>query len=173
VLEAIAPLAGVHLDVYGAGTERAALEATARELALGARVRFHGFASYDELPDIYRSFDALVVPSRRTARWVEQFGRVAVEAMASGVPVLASADGALPEVVGDAGMLVPEDDVQAWRRAISDLRDDLGARSRLALVAQARAQRWSWPRVAHAHRALYDAAISRAGEEADENVPSR
>ena len=86
---------------------------------LGDRVAFHGFAIHDALPDVFRSFDALAVPSLRTPRWVEQFGRVAVEAMASGLPVLASADGSLPEVVGDAGVLVPPGDVRAWREALA------------------------------------------------------
>ena len=107
LLGALAALDNVHLGIYGDGPERQALEARASQLGLGERVRFYGFAPHAELPDVYRRFDALAMPSQRTTRWVEQFGRVAVEAMASGVPVLASADGALPEVVGDGESFSP------------------------------------------------------------------
>jgi len=155
VLEAIAPLDDVRLEVYGDGPERGALEGTANRLGLADRVKFRGFAAYTELPDVYRSFHALVVPSQRTERWVEQFGRVAVEAMASGLPVIASDDGALPEVVGDAGVLVGATDVAAWRRAIVSFRDDEDTRASLAAVARARAGCWSWRRIAQIHGDFY------------------
>ncbi len=169
VLGAIAPLADVHLDVYGDGPERGALESRVDELGIRERVRFHGSAGYAALPDVYRSFEALVVPSQRTSRWVEQFGRVAVEAMASGLPVLASADGALPEVVGGAGILVPADDVSAWRVAIETLRDDPDARRHLGVAARKRAKRWSWGHVAETQLGLYaDAIAGRNNDVSDE-----
>jgi glycosyltransferase involved in cell wall biosynthesis len=155
VLEAIATLDGVRVDVYGDGPERSVLEATALRLGVGDRVRFLGYAPYTALPDIYRSFDMLVVPSRRTPGWVEQFGRVAVEAMASGVPVIAGNNGALPEVVGDAGLLVDADDLSGWRRAIESLRDDATTRARLGAASRDRAERWSWAKIADAQLAFY------------------
>ncbi len=172
VLEAIAPVDGVRLDVYGDGAERSALESAVDRLGLGERVRFHGFAGYTALPDVYRSFDALVVPSQRTPRWVEQFGRVAVEAMASGLPVLASADGALPEVVADAGVLISPDDVLAWRVAIEELRDDAAMRSRLGVAARNRAQRWSWAHIAETQRGLYADAVAGRNDDASDEMPA-
>jgi glycosyltransferase involved in cell wall biosynthesis len=68
------------------------------------------------------SLDALVLPSLSTRDWCEQYGRVITEAMASGVPVIASNSGAIPEVVGDAGIIVNEGStpefVAALRRVI-------------------------------------------------------
>ena len=72
----------------------------------------------DELAGVYRRFDVVAVPSLETPSWIEQFGRVAVEAMASGVAVVASDSGSLPEVVADAGILVPPGDVGALAGAL-------------------------------------------------------
>ena len=82
LVDALVGIEDVHLDIYGDGPERQNLESQTVQLGLAERVRFRGFAPYAALPDLYRGFDALAVPSLRTKRWVEQFGRVAVEAMA-------------------------------------------------------------------------------------------
>ena len=160
LLDALVSVEDVHLDIYGDGPERQALETRASQLGLGERARFHGFAPYAELPDIYRGFDAVAVPSLRTKRWVEQFGRVAVEAMASGVPVLASADGSLPEVVGDAGILVPTGDAAAWRAAINRIAADPELRERLGKAGQEQAHRYGWRAIARAQMDFYLDAIS-------------
>ena len=85
------------------GPESERLAAMADTLGIGDRVTFHGYV--DEEPDPRRlsRVDVLAVPSLPLPGWIEQFGRVVVEAQASGVPVVASASGALPDVVGDAG----------------------------------------------------------------------
>jgi glycosyltransferase involved in cell wall biosynthesis len=80
---------------------------------------------------------------------------VAVEAMASGVPVVASASGSLPEVVGDAGLLVPPGDPAALRAALRDLAGNPERRRELGGRGRARAARFSWSSVAQAHLALY------------------
>ena len=86
-------------------------------------------------------------------------GRVAVEAMASGVPVLASDSGSLPEVLADAGDLVPPGDVAGLADAIVRLRDDPVGRARMAVAGRDRAAHFSWPAVAERHRALYEEMI--------------
>ena len=82
---------------------RPTLERAVDDAGATARVSFDGFHDQGGLAAVYQRFDVVVVPSLDTPSWVEQFGRVAVEAMASGVAVVASRSGALPEVVGDAG----------------------------------------------------------------------
>jgi glycosyltransferase involved in cell wall biosynthesis len=85
-----------------------------------------------------RQCDVLVGPSRTTPRWKEQFGRMLVEAMACGVPVIGSTSGEIPNVIGDAGLVVPEGDGVALRTAIARLRDD--ARERRDLAERGRAR---------------------------------
>ena len=115
--------------IVGDGPEREAIERAGSAISASTeRVTLRGFAAHDDLPDLYRSFDVLVVPSLETPCWIEQFGRVAVEAMASGVPVVASDSGSLPEVLGGAGVLVPPGDVGApGRRARAPARRPIGA----------------------------------------------
>jgi glycosyltransferase involved in cell wall biosynthesis len=84
-----------------------------------------GAVDQAEVPAFLSSLDVLVVPSRTTPTWAEQFGRVVVEAMWAGTPVVASDSGALPEVVGNGGAIVPEGDVAALARALRDLADPL------------------------------------------------
>ena len=67
----------------------------------------------------WQGIDLLALPSLTTPRWAEQFGRVLVEAMARGVPVVGSSSGAIPEVIGDAGLIVPKAMPRRWRRRFS------------------------------------------------------
>ena len=102
----------------------------------------------------------LAVPSLETPAWIEQFGRVAVEAMASGVPVVASDSGSLPEVLADAGVLVPPGDAAALAGALERLRDDRSERTRLADAGRRRSSYFSWPAVAERHHALYEEMLA-------------
>ena len=75
--------------------------------------------SYEQMPSLLKALDVLVLPSVTILPLHrEQFGRVLVEAMAAGVPVVGSSSGAIPEVIGDAGLVVPERDPARWRGAI-------------------------------------------------------
>jgi len=96
----------------------------------------------------------LVVPSRTTRGWKEQFGRVAVEAMAAGVPVVVSDSGALPEVVGDAGIVVPEGDRAALTTAVDRATAEAG---RLGCLGRERArEKYRWPVVAQQMIRMYE-----------------
>lgn len=147
------------LDVVGDGAHGEALREQATRAGLQDRVRFRGFVDHGALPALYRSFDVLVVPSLPTPSWEEQFCRVAVEAMACGVPVVASASGALPEVVGPGGVLFRPGDAGDLRAVLHDLDRDPVRRAELSRTAKASAHRFRWEAVADRHRALYDAVL--------------
>ncbi len=75
------------------------------------RVRVLTGVAHDDVPEHLNAMDLLCAPSQTTTRWREQFGRMLIEAMACGVPVVASRSGEIPHVVGDAGLVVDEADV--------------------------------------------------------------
>jgi glycosyltransferase involved in cell wall biosynthesis len=105
---------------------------------LGARVEQRGHVPSGEMPTVLRRMDVLVLPSRTRPNWQEQFGRVLIEAMACGVPVVGSDSGEIPNVIGPAGLVFPEGDAEALRQALSRLRDDSALRARLSSQGRAR-----------------------------------
>src|ERR671933_2077943 len=139
LLEALAGLDGAwELRVVGTGEARAQAEALAGRLGIAQHVVFMGQQPSTAMPAIMRQFDVLVGPSLTTPRWKEQFGRMLVEAMACGVPVIGATSGEIPNVIGDAGIVVPEGDSVALRTAIARLRDDPAQRRDLAERGRAR-----------------------------------
>lgn len=127
-------------------------------LGLRARVRFTGRLSAEEIVRLYAEATLAVVPSL-----YEGFGLPAGEAMACGVPLVSTSGGALPEVVGDAGLLVPPGDPEALAAAIAALLDDPERRIDLALRGRARiCAHFRWPAAAEALTDLYRTAIADA-----------
>ena len=114
----------VNLIVIGAGPERTALQQLAVRLQISERVVFVPWLPSMEIPERLRCLDALVLPSRTTSNWKEQFGRVLLEAMASGVPVVGADCGEIPSVIGDAGLLFPEGDSAALAVRLLRLMED-------------------------------------------------
>jgi glycosyltransferase involved in cell wall biosynthesis len=106
------------------------------------------------LDALYRGAAALVMPSRS-----EGFGLPALEAMARGCPVVASRAGALPEVVGDAGILVPPGDADALAAALDRLLTDDSLAATLAAAGRRRAATFTWSACTAAHLAAYHAAL--------------
>ncbi len=127
--DALAPL-DASLLVVGEGPARRDLE---RRVAAwpGSKAAFAGAVDHADIPDYLAFLDALVLPSRTTPAWAEQFGHVLVEAMAAGVPIVGSSSGAIPEVIGDAGLIFPEGDVEALRRQLQTLLTDESLRKTL------------------------------------------
>ena len=137
------------LLLVGDGPARESFAQMLDAFGLTSRTRFTGAVGYEQLPELYRQMDIVVVPSRTTKRVREQFGRVIVEAMASGVPVIGSDSGAIPEVIGDAGLVVPNADADALAVAIRQLLTNGELRRELARAGRERVERhYSWEQVA-------------------------
>ncbi len=125
LLEAVAGMpSSVRLSLVGSGSLRPQIEQRARSLGVAHRVSLSPPVSSTEVPTVLRRFDVLVLPSRTTPSWKEQFGRVLVEAMSCGLPVVGSSSGEIPNVMGDAGLVFPEGDVVALREALERLYND-------------------------------------------------
>lgn len=151
LVRAIAQLSGADLELLIVGRPGFAVDAPLtdherqlRTLAAqsGADVRFRTFVPRPELPALLRTADVFVVPSR----WPDPSPLTVGEALATGLPVVASRIGGIPEAVGDAGILVPPDDPAALAEALRGLINDPESRSALAAKARARAEQrdWSW-----------------------------
>lgn len=158
LLHACAGLQGDwQLQLAGSGSEEAALLRLAGELGVTDRVQFVGRIPSAEMPAFYRQLDMLAVPSRTTPTWKEQFGRVLIEAMACAVPVIGSDSGEIPHVVGDAGVIFPEGDVDALRAYLQQLHDDLAQRARLGQAGRSRVlERYTMARIAEETVGLYE-----------------
>jgi glycosyltransferase involved in cell wall biosynthesis len=114
LLQAVARLPGIwRLQIAGEGPERRPLEKQAQQLGIQDRVSFDGVISSTQMPAYLGQLDVLVLPSRTLPNWKEQFGRVLIEAMACEVVVIGSDSGEIPHVIGQAGLIFPEDDVDA------------------------------------------------------------
>lgn len=134
-----APATRLHLIVAGDGKERARLLRLTSALDLEAEVTFLGRLSYDEMPGTYRAADIVVVPSKPYRGGQEQCARVIQEAMACGRAIVVTACGGSPELVGDAGVIVPPADHVALAHALADLARDSSARADLGMRARRRA----------------------------------
>lgn len=153
-----AAVPGARVVVVGDGPEHAALSAQAGGLGVADMLRLAGPAA--DVTPFLAAGDVLAAPSRN-----EGMGRVLIEAMALGVPVVGAAVGGIPSVIGDgaAGRLVPPEDPAALARALVELGEDACLRAKLGTAARARAEAFSTTVAAVRMRALYDALARDKG----------
>ncbi|QBF47846.1 glycosyltransferase [Janibacter limosus] len=156
LLEAVAALPCARVSIAGAGSREPELRARATHPDLAGRVDFSGPVDKADLPDFYRGLDVLAIPSLTTPTWTEQFGRVAVEAMACGTPVVASDSGALPDVVRGAGLLVPPGDAAALASALDHVGTDPAVWATMRREGLARADAFTWDTIGGDYVALYE-----------------
>ena len=143
LLHAAAQLPGIwRLHIAGEGPERPALEQLAAQLGIADRVQFDGVVGSDNMAAYLGQLDVLVLASRTLPNWKEQFGRVLVEAMACETAVVGSQSGEIPNVIGEAGLTFPEDNVDALKNHLlhlmqsETLRDELGRQGRQRVLEQ-------------------------------------
>jgi glycosyltransferase involved in cell wall biosynthesis len=146
----------------GGGPGEAALRSWARRH--GDRVRVCSNVTHDQVPDYLNAMDVLCAPSQTTPSWKEQFGRMVVEAFASGLPIIGSDSGEIPHVVRDAGIIVGEKDEAGWIRAVSDLVEDRPRRLELAARGLERAHaEFAWPVVARRYLDFFASILDGPG----------
>ena len=136
-----------HLLVVGDGPERKEVERFATECGIAARLRMAGAIAHERVPDYLAAMDIGVAPYDAQPDFYFSPLKV-IEYLAAALPVVASNQGDLPEIIGDAGILVPPADPEALREALRRLLEDEGLRGQLGARADARARAMSWDNVA-------------------------
>jgi glycosyltransferase involved in cell wall biosynthesis len=121
---------------------------------LAGHVDYRGYVAAEDREALFKGAQALVLPSLD-----EGFGIPALEAMSAGVPVVVSNRGALPEVVGDAGLFIDPDDPESLTAALERITSDRDLRASLALRGLDRARQFTWAQTAREIRRAYEAAV--------------
>lgn len=167
LLQAAARLPGdlrarLRLRVAGGGPEGARLLRLAARLGLAGQAEFLHYLPSAAMPRFLGGLTCLVLPSRTRPNWKEQFGRVLVEAMACGVPVVGSTCGEIPNVIGDAGLIFPEGDAEALALRLAALSSP-AEQQRLAVAGRVRVLAgYTQQHVAEATVGLYRELLERA-----------
>ncbi|WP_369258687.1 glycosyltransferase family 4 protein [Geodermatophilus amargosae] len=149
------------LVVVGDGPDRALVERLAAAGPGAGRTTLAGFVEHARVPAVLASLDVLVLPSA-----YEEMGSVLTEAMAAGLPVVASDVGGIPEVVRDGvtGLLVPPGDVDALAAALDRVTADPALRARLSAGARARSADYAWPALSARVAAVYERLLGVRGD---------
>lgn len=151
LLSAVERVPGLQLRIVGNGPQELKIRQMLKQSPAGARIVLEPAWPSLRIPMLMAQVDFLVLPSRTTLRWKEQFGRVLVEAMACQVPVIGSDSGEIPMVIGPAGLVFPEGQVEALAQAMAYLAQDhrlrleLGKRGRMRVL-----EHFTWETVARA-----------------------
>jgi glycosyltransferase involved in cell wall biosynthesis len=169
VWDALRVLAYLHkirptrLVAVGGGPEEAALRQLAAMLGVADRFDLVPWLAATELAEMYRQMHVVLVPSMATPTWAEQFGRVIVEAQASGAVVAGYASGAIPEVAGAPAILVSERAVEDLARCVAALVSDEDAYQERREGGLALARSRTWASIAERQANLYRRAQARGG----------
>lgn len=156
LIEAAAHVPAARVLIAGQGEQERELRALAARLGMAERIEFAGAIASTHMPAFYHRLDAFVLPSRTLPNWKEQFGRVLIEAMACGVPVVGARSGEIPNLIGDAGLTFAEGDVAGLRACLAQLAAQPALRTDLAARGRARVlERYTMRRVADRTIAVY------------------
>lgn len=150
------------LLIAGEGPYQARLEGRLAQKGQGKRITFTGRIPSREMPEFLNQLDVLVLPSLTRPNWKEQFGRVLIEAMACGVPVVGSNSGEIPHVIGEAGLIFPEGDALRLRECLERLQGDVVLRQNLAHRGRERVlQHYTQAQIAQETVAFYREALAK------------
>jgi glycosyltransferase involved in cell wall biosynthesis len=153
------------LALAGSGPLYQAIQRRAQELGISHLIELVRHIPSTAMPDFLRSLDVLVLPSLTRPNWKEQFGRVLIEAMACGVPVLGSASGEIPQIIGDAGLTFPEGEVGLLAERLLWLYRYPEERQRMAGRGRARVlERYTHACIAAQTLQLYQQLKQRSGQ---------
>jgi glycosyltransferase involved in cell wall biosynthesis len=154
----------VSLAIMGEGPYEHQLRQRSADLGLLDRVDIKSWGTPAEVAHFMRNLDVLILLTRKTRSFKEQFGRVIVEAQSCGIPVIGSQTGAIPNVIGDGGWTVPERAPEALAKLLDDIaadRDELGRRglaakknvaARFTFAAVAQSLSTAWVEAAACHQ---------------------
>lgn len=158
IFRAVAQLrdSGINSQIIlcGSGSEAAALRKLAENLQISDRILWRGAVSHHQVPAELSQFDVLVLPSRSTPTWKEQFGHVLIEAMSMGIPVIGSNSGEIPHVIGRADLVFPEEDHSELADILTRLINDPEWRQETSLYGMARVHQL------YSHKKIADRLIS-------------
>lgn len=157
VAAAVARVRPCVLVVVGDGPSRDELSSYAA--SLGVSVEHHPWVGQQELAALYRTMHVVLAPSRATSTWVEQFGRMLIEAQASGAVVAGYASGTIADVAGiDAAVIVPEGDTDALAAAVAAVVGDASGWARRRRLGLERVTSYLWASIAEEQLAFYERA---------------
>ncbi len=136
--------------ICGSGSREAELRQISQEQGVADWVIWRGAVPHHQVPAELRQFDVLVLPSRSTPTWKEQFGHVLIEAMSMGTPVIGSNSGEIPNVIGRSDLIFPEEDHSALADILARLINDAESRQETALYGMARVhQLYTHEKISH------------------------
>lgn len=150
----------------GSGNEIEALRERAAGLGIISHMVFIENTPYEDMHKMHNVADIFVLPSIPVKNWQEQFGMVLIESMACGKPVISTLSGSIPEVVGDAGILVQPNDHLSLYEAMKRLITDKGLREKTGDKALARARKhFNSRKNAEKFREVFEKVMSRKTRE--------
>ncbi len=153
----------VNLLIVGSGDLRDALLRRAAELGIGGKVKIVDSVSHEQVVNYLNCLDVLVLPSHTTQNWKEQFGHILVEAMACEVPVIGSSSAEIPNVVGEAGLIFKEGDVNDLHEKLETLLQDEHLRFELVKKGKRRVlEKYTHQKIAEETLGLYKELMTSA-----------
>lgn len=124
--------------IVGSGPDKENIEKLANKLKIREKVIIKPAVKHMELIDYINALDLYILPSVTTPYWKEQFGHVIIEAMSCGIPIIGSTCGEIPNVIGNAGLIVKERDIREWEKSIRHMMNNKRERTKYSRLGRQR-----------------------------------